>query len=378
MGVPATEVRAFTVHDSYVFAATLSGGVFRSSNRGRSWVQVNNGFLCWYMQALAAHESILYAGAGCLFDSGAGAYRSTDDGNSWTQINAGLTNIDIQDFAFRGTNVIAATAVGICRSTNNGSAWTEDAQIGYVRCLTARGTNAFAGRSLGGVVRSLNGGPWISNSTGLSNATVLALATNNAYVFAGTSDGVYRSSDGGSNWTLVNNGLTNSGVTSLAVFQSFLFAGTSRGVFRSSDNGESWTDVGEGILNRYTVSLAADDSMLYAGTFDGGAYRRPLVDLTVSVTGEGTGGPVEYYLYQNYPNPFNPVTRIEYQLPTTCHVSLKIFDLLGREVATLVNQSQQPGKHQLSWDANNNPSGVYLYRLSAGSYMTTRKMLLVR
>lgn len=250
--------------------------------------------------------------------------------------------------------------------------------MGFVRCLAARGTNAFAGRSLGGVARSLNGGPWIMNTTGLSNATVMGLATNDAYVFAGTSDGVYRSSDSGSNWIQVNNGLTHPGVTSLAAFENFLFAGTSGGgVFRSSDNGTSWSDVGEGILNRYIVSLVADDSMLYAGTFDGGAYRRPLVDLTVSVVDEGTGGPLEYVLYQNFPNPFNPATRIEYQLPTTCHVSLKVFDLLGREVATLVNQSQPPGKHQASWDAGNSPSGVYLYRLSAGSYMTTRKMLLV-
>jgi probable HAF family extracellular repeat protein len=88
--------------------------------------------------------------------------------------------------------------------------------------------------------------------------------------------------------------------------------------------------------------------------------------------------PKEFALYQNYPNPFNPVTTIEYAVPSISHVSLKIFNVLGREVATLVNGIKVPGVYSATWDASREPSGVYFYRLQAGLFSETKKLLLLK
>jgi hypothetical protein len=83
-------------------------------------------------------------------------------------------------------------------------------------------------------------------------------------------------------------------------------------------------------------------------------------------------------LHQNYPNPFNPATTISYDLPTRSHVTLKIFNVLGREVATLVNGEIEAGRHQVRWNADRLASGVYFYRLRAGEFVENRKMILLK
>jgi predicted deacetylase len=85
--------------------------------------------------------------------------------------------------------------------------------------------------------------------------------------------------------------------------------------------------------------------------------------------------PVEFALYQNYPNPFNPATRIQYQVSSSSHVSLKVYDVLGKEVATLVNQEMQPGYYAVDFRAKSIASGVYVYRLVAGKFVSTKKMM---
>jgi hypothetical protein len=101
--------------------------------------------------------------------------------------------------------------------------------------------------------------------------------------------------------------------------------------------------------------------------------------------------PADFVLFQNYPNPFNPNTTIKYSIPSfksplhrrgfrggLSHVKLVVYDLLGKEVATLVNEHQRPGPYEVKWDASNQASGVYFYKLTAGSYSKTRKMVLLR
>ena len=83
-------------------------------------------------------------------------------------------------------------------------------------------------------------------------------------------------------------------------------------------------------------------------------------------------------LNPNYPNPFNPVTTIRYGVPEQTFVRLVVFDILGREVATLVSRTQAAGWHHVTWDAADRPSGVYLYRLEVGTQVRTRKMLLLK
>jgi hypothetical protein len=90
------------------------------------------------------------------------------------------------------------------------------------------------------------------------------------------------------------------------------------------------------------------------------------------------GVPTSFGLSQNYPNPFNPTTSFEFQVSSLTFVSLKVLDVLGRDVATLVNEERQPGTYSVRWDASGYPSGVYFCRLQAGSVVETKKMVLAK
>ncbi|MEW6049537.1 MAG: CHAP domain-containing protein [Candidatus Zixiibacteriota bacterium] len=105
-------------------------------------------------------------------------------------------------------------------------------------------------------------------------------------------------------------------------------------------------------------------------------YSAPLAK---QVVGEPSAQlPVTFALNQNYPNPFNPVTVIAYSLPAATHVTLDVFNILGQKVATLVDAAQPAGDHQVTWDASANSSGVYLYRITMGDAVETKKMLLLK
>ncbi|MCG3120256.1 MAG: hypothetical protein ALAOOOJD_02908 [bacterium] len=99
---------------------------------------------------------------------------------------------------------------------------------------------------------------------------------------------------------------------------------------------------------------------------------------SVSVNDEKIGSLYKFYLLQNYPNPFNPSTKIRYAIPQPTHVSLKIFDLLGHEVATLVNETKSAGEYEIEWKPIDLSSGVYVYRLQAGGFVETQKLILLQ
>jgi hypothetical protein len=111
---------------------------------------------------------------------------------------------------------------------------------------------------------------------------------------------------------------------------------------------------------------------------DIGACENPLADPNPGVTDPTIGMPMSYALNQNYPNPFNPTTVVRYELPAASGVKLVIYDLLGREVVVLVNEKKAPGSYEVKFDAAGLASGVYLYRLTAGNFVQTHKMILMR
>jgi hypothetical protein len=87
---------------------------------------------------------------------------------------------------------------------------------------------------------------------------------------------------------------------------------------------------------------------------------------------------IDYKLNQNYPNPFNPTTTISFQLPVTSYVTLKVYDILGNEISSLVDETKSPGSYSISFDGSTLASGMYLYRLDAGNYSQVRKMVLLK
>lgn len=106
--------------------------------------------------------------------------------------------------------------------------------------------------------------------------------------------------------------------------------------------------------------------------------RRFFTPLVVSVDDHERFLPTEYRLHQNYPNPFNPSTSIVYDLPRTSHVRLTVFDLLGREVATLVDDTKERGRYEMNFAPHGLASGIYLYRIQAGTFIDTKKLILLR
>jgi len=134
---------------------------------------------------------------------------------------------------------------------------------------------------------------------------------------------------------------------------------------------EPWT----GILHEIMIfdKALTDDEVkyLYAAGVNG-------FPGTTSVNNKGAEVPQAFSLSQNYPNPFNPTTVISYQLPTASNVSLKVYNLLGQEAATLFEGTRQPGTYQVTFDGSKLASGVYLYRMTAGNFVETRKLVLVR
>ena len=100
--------------------------------------------------------------------------------------------------------------------------------------------------------------------------------------------------------------------------------------------------------------------------------------LPVSVEQVGNGVPEVYNLSQNYPNPFNPSTTINFSLPKGSNVVLKIYDVLGREVATLLNGEKPAGNYEVNFDASKLASGLYVYTINAGEFTSTKKMMLMK
>jgi len=217
------------------------------------------------------------------------------------------------------------------------------------------------------------------------NSTVWALASSGSYIYAGVDGspyGIFKSSNYGTNWSQTS--LNNVGVHALAVYGNFVFAGASNGVYVSSDNGTTWVQRNEGMGgNLYTISMCIYNGFIFIGTSGQGVWRRLLSEL-VGIKTISNEVPAEYELKQNYPNPFNPQTKIGFNIPSLLRrgagvVKLKVYDILGREMETLVNEQLQPGTYEVQWDGNKFASGVYFCRLTANNkIIDTKKMVIAK
>lgn len=281
-------VRALAINSNgHIFAGTSDDGVFRSTDGGGSWTQINNGLLDIHVYSLVINSSgHIFAGT-----SGNGiirsVYRSTDNGENWSQVNFGMENtnpiyslaVNSNGDIFSGTN-----GDGVFRSQDNGASWTKInsglTDLSVMSLAINSSGDIFAGTAIDGIFRSTNNGDnWTPVNNGLTHTNVWSLAVNSSgHIFAGSfsyGGGVFRSTDNGGSWTQVNTGLTELRVLSLAVNSSgHIFAGTVDGVFRSIDNGSSWTPVNSGLTETFVYALAPNASdQIFAGTNGNGVFR---------------------------------------------------------------------------------------------------------
>jgi hypothetical protein len=220
---------------------------------------------------------------------------------------------------------------------------------------------------------------WTADSIGMGKQVGRSLYCNGTNIFAGTYVGVYRSTNNGDSWIIDTVGMGSQSVRAICGSSTNVFVGTNgNGIFASNDNGDNWVNISNGLTDMSVFSLGTLEDTLYAGTLSSGVWKMAIADLVTSVETEMKQTPMQYFLSQNFPNPFNPTTSIEFNLPTKSFVSLKVFDILGREVATMVSGQLLAGNHVQQWNANGMPSGVYFYRLQAGSYTETKKLVLLK
>ncbi|MFA5833254.1 MAG: phosphodiester glycosidase family protein [Bacteroidota bacterium] len=113
-------------------------------------------------------------------------------------------------------------------------------------------------------------------------------------------------------------------------------------------------------------------------TNDGGQETTPVINFSLTNVSGSHFSPMSFELQQNYPNPFNPVTTIQFQLPHFARTTMTVYDILGREVSTILNQEMNAGSHKLNWDSSHISSGVYFYRLMSGNFVETKKMIVAK
>jgi hypothetical protein len=188
---------------------------------------------------------------------------------------------------------------------------------------------------------------------------------------------------------LINDGLFNKYVISTTSDDSGnVVVGTFGNPFLLKDSVYSWQSLSNGFPRTFTTSLAiSPQGILFSGTQDYGMYRTsaPLRKRIPTIYNQiDTLPPVpepvitDYNLFQNYPNPFNSSTIIKYQIPRTGNVTLKLYDVLGREVTALVNEQKTEGKYEVNFNASSLASGIYIYRLNVNDYVRVKKMILMK
>ena len=223
------------------------------------------------------------------------------------------------------------------------------------------------------------GSPWISDFNFMEDGSLYGIFPNNSY-----SSGLWKSTDYGYSWGVEfwSVGMSN------VHFNHYLFVGWNENL-RGDDGVAIWDDststlifINEGLPN-HTINDLAHNKLIFCinvvACTDSGAYMNcePVVDVNDNITVN------QFNLGQNFPNPFNPTTTIKYQIPEVSFVTLKVYDMLGNEIETLVNEEKPVGAYEVEFNSHsgevrNLPSGIYFYRLQAGYFIQTKKMVLLR
>jgi hypothetical protein len=167
-------------------------------------------------------------------------------------------------------------------------------------------------------------------------------------------------------------------ILSVYICPEFVLAQTSAIRWSSFNSGSDASSRSTTILNSSTGQLLVGASQQTNNRVENGFLSAYLVGNLIVGVEEQTELPSTFSLSQNYPNPFNPATTIRYKLPERNKVLLTVYNTLGQQVARLVDQEIEPGHHEITFDASHLPSGVYIYRLQAGSFVESKKLLLLK
>lgn len=356
-----------------VFASVFNKGIFRSNDSGVTWIQVAPLTNKTFSFAINSSDEIIAS------EWSSTLYSSSDNGEHWNTFPSTIHHADVRGFNALGT--IFVESEGVLYSTSDfGNRWKPLHSYGGMLISLSNGVMYSAkGDS---VLRSVNNGITWSAFSSLPLPIYSLYADTSGIILAGMySDpnqlqrGIFMLSKNDSLWEQTGPVTT---INQIVKHPSgkFFAATSDSGCFVSVDSGATWVQVNTGLSASKIYSIVVlPDSTILLGTVNGifSTKQSPM-----AVVDQKNIFPSEYCLEQNFPNPFNPSTTITFQMPVSGNVTLKVFDLLGREVSLLVDEAKQAGKYSVTWNAANIASGVYIYQLNTHTVHINRTMILLK
>lgn len=359
------------------------GYIIRSGNDGGSWFQRPSG-TTENLNAIDPYGFYIVGGGGIIL-------KGENAGANWTEIQSG-TNNELRSVS--GYPVVAVGSEGTIVKLNEISNLFEVKTSGTSQTLNdidfADQQNGYSVGDNGTLIKTTDGGEtWSSITSGTSvklNAITFVPFSSVGWI-VGDDGFILFSSDGGDNWGPQSSGTSeNLFSVSGAEFnsQDVLVAGANGTVLKSTNGGTTWAAQNSGLsTNLRSVSNAsfdyiAGDYIAIVRSSDAGVTWTLINNNISDVDNEIDLRLSNFRLFQNYPNPFNPATTIKYSVATQSIVTLKVFDVLGNEVATLINEEKPAGIYEVNFNASEISSGIYFYKLQAGSLVETKKMILMK
>ncbi|RPI15519.1 MAG: T9SS C-terminal target domain-containing protein [Ignavibacteriae bacterium] len=390
----------WAVDHNVVWACGPSHVVLRTINGGVNWTSVGAGIAAGQdLYTVSAYDANI-----CVVGSGDGTlWRTSNGGANWVFIVPTPASVFINVVhLFPGTpfGFAQGDPVGnlwkLWYTTNQGANWTTHPTPPTAVGTEAGWNNSYFALDTGHIWYGTNAtkiwkggmrGPFTSGpTTGEVNSfgvwfndvnTGVATMTNASYAVLPNMTSV----NGGTSWTVgfapANTMFGLRGVPGTGYVWMSGGSSSLGQIYRSTNSGVNWTAQTISVANSVYGLSFVHQGLGWASTAAGKIFK--YVD--PNFTGVGTPGnelPTSFKLEQNYPNPFNPSTTINYSIPKASEVSIKVYDMLGHEVMTLVNEQKNAGNYSVVMDASNLSSGIYLYKIAAGSFNETKRMTLIK
>ena len=376
------------MEDNTIFVGGLGqpdANLYKSTDFGENWEPITlPGDLRIFDVSHDSGKNIYISG------DQSGYYKSSDGGATWEIFEPPVIfwgmatpNVDTL-FGYNGFYKV------IYRTVDAGMSWElvfEDSAIGWISDIRFYNPNRGIAVGGGGFIATTSDGgeTWQRRVSGTFNDIISVKYFNDEFLYAAGSWRTFlKSLDGGETWEVIDTGFMYRHFT--AYFSSHdigWISGDFGYVYKTSDGGVSWVE-DNNLTSAKLLSMigVANDYVIIAGL--GSNIITNLPEGIVSVRDGEKNEPFISPRLNNYPNPFNPTTTIEYSVEKQSYVILKVYNILGQEVAVLVNDESAPGIYTVSWDAFDFASGVYIYKLvllqsgSIESYISTGKMLLLK
>lgn len=363
------------------FVSGTTGFIGKTTNQGLTYTTLNSGVTVELdnIKAIDANTAYVVGDAGTIL-------KTSNGGTNWVALTSGTTQDLLGiDFLDAQTGFVGGAASSVLKTSNGGANWTPMAApeadfLTWNMDFLNLNTGYICGSLNGKVYKTTNSGQtWTQqlNDGTMIGMYAISFVNDQTGFCAGGSGKTYKTTNGGTNWI--------AGPTLGASIWGMDFANALNGIavggsgytYMTTDGGVTWNAPPRITFNQLNAVHFNDDGN-YAWTVGNLGlllqYDNPLVNVTQS----GTTIPEKFILEQNYPNPFNPSTVIQYQIPSAGFVSLIVYDMMGREVANLVNENQAAGSYSVSFNASKLSSGVYYYKIETGGFSDTKKMMLIK